>query len=267
MILKYFLTSLTLLYLAFASAVAVAGGCESVIVSADPDYPPLHWYDGQHFHGASLDVTTRVLDDLKIPYVVKYVGSLEHVLQEAATAKVDVVSTLKITPERLGYLDFSSVSVLSNPVVVFTNKSETFQYQKWNDLKGKVGLMARGNKFGQGFDEYMASQLKVEEIDSILQAFNLLLTHRAQYVLTGLYTGLSVLSLNRYDVSIIPLVTSVTETQNYIAFAKNSSCLKYKPAFDKKLEELVKSGVVPSMINKSYLEWRSSVQGGQGADK
>ncbi|MBV6321641.1 transporter substrate-binding domain-containing protein [Duganella violaceipulchra] len=93
---------LTLLAMCWAQAMAaeLEGDCPKVVVSADPDYPPLHWYDGKELRGPSIELATRILADLKIPYEVRYVGPWKRVLANASVGKIDLVATLKIQPER-----------------------------------------------------------------------------------------------------------------------------------------------------------------------
>ena len=42
--------------------------CTKMVITADPTYPPLHYYDGTTLKGASIEIAKRVLEDLKIPY-------------------------------------------------------------------------------------------------------------------------------------------------------------------------------------------------------
>ncbi|WP_044530643.1 transporter substrate-binding domain-containing protein, partial [Herbaspirillum sp. B65] len=83
-----------------------AADCAKVIISADSDYAPLHWYDGKRLTGASIEIATRALTALKIPYEVRYVGPFHRVLKEAESGAVSMVASLKNTPERQQYLAF-----------------------------------------------------------------------------------------------------------------------------------------------------------------
>jgi polar amino acid transport system substrate-binding protein len=51
-------------------------------------------------HGVSIAIAKRVLDDLKIPYEVRYLGPFPRVMVAAERGDIDVVATLKKTPER-----------------------------------------------------------------------------------------------------------------------------------------------------------------------
>ena len=70
-----------------AAMAAEPAGCPKVVVSADPDYPPLHWYDGKELRGPSVELAARILSDLQIPYEVRYVGPWKRVLATASAGK------------------------------------------------------------------------------------------------------------------------------------------------------------------------------------
>ena len=78
--------------------------CTKMVITADPTYPPLHYYDGTTLKGASIEIAKRVLEDLKIPYEIRYVGPLARVLLLATRGEVDMVTTLKKNSEREEFL-------------------------------------------------------------------------------------------------------------------------------------------------------------------
>lgn len=235
---------------------AQANDCPKVRITADPAYPPLHWYDGKVLRGASIDVATHVLDDLGIAYEVKYVGPFPRVLRMAEAGEVDMVSTLKITPERLAYLAFPSNASLSNPVAIFVPKDSPMHYSRWEDLIGKRGGLTRDNKFGNGFDEFIEQNLSVERVNNPEQNFKKMQAGHIDYFVTGLYTGMAYLAEQHLEGQFKVLHPYVTDTKNYSAFVKDSPCVKYLPAFDKRLGELMRSGVGDAILQKNIDRWR-----------
>ena len=75
--------------------------CQKVVVTADPEYPPYAWYDGETLRGASVDVVLAVLQAIKLPYELRYVGPFVRVLQNARVGDVDIVTELKRNAEQL----------------------------------------------------------------------------------------------------------------------------------------------------------------------
>lgn len=136
-------------------SLAAHSECERMVLAADPDYPPLHWYDGETLRGASIAIAKRVLDDLNIPYEVRYLGPFPRVLAAAERGDIDMVATLKKTPAREEFLLFPNTPALANPVAVFVARDSPLEFHGRADLVGLRGGITRGNVFGDGFDDYM----------------------------------------------------------------------------------------------------------------
>ena len=146
----------------FAGTAACAQAqCTRMVLAADPDYPPLHWYDGTSMQGASIAIAKRVLDDLKIPYEVRYLGPFPRVMAAAERGDIDMVATLKKTPEREAFLLYPKTAAFVNPVAVFTSRDRPITFNSRADLIGLRGGITRSNVFGDGFDEYMKQNLKI----------------------------------------------------------------------------------------------------------
>jgi polar amino acid transport system substrate-binding protein len=94
------LLKLSCVLLLAGSLFSAQAQCARLVLAADPDYPPLHWYDGTNMQGASIAIAKRVLDDLKIPFEVRYLGPFPRVMAAAERGDIDMVATLKKTPER-----------------------------------------------------------------------------------------------------------------------------------------------------------------------
>ena len=249
-----------LLVVLLGGALATAGAapCDKVVVTADPEYPPLHWYDGSALHGASVRVVTRVLDDIGVPYELRYVGPFARVMSLAQAGQVDVVTTLKITPERQAFLTFTTQPAFVNPVAVFVARDKPIAFEHWTDLQGHLGGVVRGNRFGEPFDEFMHRHLRIEEVDTLAANFRKLELGRLDYVVTGYYAGMASLGALRLDDRIVPLKRFVNESANHVAFVSASPCMQYFDAFNRRLGELVKAGVPQEMISESLKEWRAS---------
>ncbi|WP_036664910.1 substrate-binding periplasmic protein [Paludibacterium yongneupense] len=238
-----------------AAVPAYAAGCGRLVISADPSYPPLHWYDGEVLQGASIAVATRVFDDLHVPYQVRYVGPLKRVLALARSGDVDVVATLKITPERTAFLAFGVHPALSNPVVAFVDVRRPFPFRDRNDLIARRGAIALGNVFGGGFDEFMQRRLQVTETSDLNQLFKLLEYGRVDYSVIGLYPGLAWMAAQHKLGHFTALQPYLTHADNYVAFSRASPCLKWLPAFDRRLGELSRQGIFAHVSNDYLAIW------------
>ena len=236
---------------------AAADSCSKVIVAADPNYPPLHWYDGTRLKGASVEIAERLLSDLGIPYEVRYVGPWARVLEMAKAGQIDMVTSLKINDERLTFLTFLMPPIFANPISVFVRRNHTFAYGKWEDLIGRTGGIARGNIFGGGFDTFMERNLSVETSNTAGQTFRKLTAGHIDYVISGYFTGLATLKAMRLDEKVIALEPMVASSMNYIALSRRSPCVSLVAAANAKLSELDRSGVLAELLDRSIRAWRA----------
>jgi polar amino acid transport system substrate-binding protein len=235
---------------------AEGADCQRVVISADPAYPPLHWYDGKSFHGVSIDIATQVLADLGIPYELHYVGPFSRVLESARRGAVDMIATLKDTPERRAFLAYVPTAALENPIAVFIARKHPFSYHGQQDLVGKRGGIARNNQFGGTFDAYMRQHLTIEEADNLGQNLHKLESGRIEYVVTGLYPGLAWIVANRKEGVLQALDPPLEKTDNYVAFSRASPCMKYLDAFEWRLSELRAAGRFAKAPRANLAIWR-----------
>lgn len=245
--------------LACAWGVALAGtsACTHMVVSADPAYPPLHWYDGGTFRGASIEIARRVLDDLKIPYEFRYVGPFARLMIAAENGEVDMIATLKSTPEREKFLLFAGAGTLSNPVAAFVARLRPVNYNGREDLVGLRGGITRGNRFGDGFDEFLQSRLTVEEANTPEANFRKLATGRIDYFVTGYYTGMAHLIKFHQEDQFLALKPYVADTANFLALTRKGHCADQLQAIEARLSVLKKNGTLDRLVRESLQTWKS----------
>ncbi len=231
--------------------------CSRLVLTADPAYPPLHWHDGKTLQGASIEVAKRVLDDLKIPYEVRYVGPFPRVMLMAERGEIDMIATLKKTPEREKFLLFPDTAAFSNPVSVFAARKHTFKFRGRDDLVGLRGGITRGNLFGDGLDEYLRSSLSFEEANSPENNFDKLALGRIDYFITGYYTGTAFLLKRGEEHKFVALSPYVADAPNFIALTRNGHCADKLDLINERLAHLKKTGVVNEMIQKSMQTWKA----------
>lgn len=225
--------------------------CAKVVLSADSDYAPLHWYNGKKLSGASIDIATAALTAMKVPYEVRYMGPFHRVLEGARRGEVDMITSLKDTPERREYLAFSSVPLFSNPIAVFVARNRSFAYARWSDLIGKKGGITLGNQFGNGFDEFMEKNLTVESEQKAYMNFKKIELGRIDYLITGYYSGLAYLRKNSMTDKYVALKPYIAETDNLIAFSRQSPCASLLPALDAQLNLMRQRGELKAILDKN----------------
>ena len=242
-----------LLHSAAAQAV-----CSKLIVSADPAYPPMHWYDGEHLQGASIEIAKRVLNELKIPFEVRYVGPFARLVKLAERGEVDMVATLKKTPEREQFLLYTKLPALSNPVAVFQARAHPFSFQGRADLIGRKGGITRGNMFGDDFDHFLQTELNIEAANDPESNFNKLMLGRIDYFITGYYVGMAYLLKRGDEHRFTPMSPYLVDAPNYLALTQKGQCSDKLEAIDMKLAQLKKSGVIDELIKLSFANWKAN---------
>lgn len=239
--------------------------CTRMRIGADPAYPPLHWYDGHQMLGASVDIARRVLDELRIPYEIRYQGPFTRIMKLAERGEIDMVATLKKTPEREHFLLFPKAVALSNPVAVFQSRDRAFAFHARQDLVGHRGGITRGNRFGADVDDFVKTSLDIEEADTPESNFNKLKVGRIDYFLTGYFVGMAYLLKRSDEGSFVASSNYLADTPNYLALTLKGACVDKLEAIDAKLSQLRKSGVLDEIVKANLARWRSSTLAGEGA--
>lgn len=238
------------------SALPAAAQCKRVVLSANPDYPPYHWAEGDRIVGASIALTGRILDELGVPWEARHVGPWLRVLKLAEQGQIDLVVSLKPTPEREAFLAFTQNPAFPNPMAVFTLSAQPFKFEVYADLTGKRGGRTAGDRFGDAFDRYADQALKLEDAMTLHNNFQKLLLDRVDYVVTGLYTGRAQLIRQGLADRIAPLPRLVNEGYIHHGFVRRSPCMALLDAVDARLAAARKSGLDRRLLEEALQEWQ-----------
>lgn len=256
----------TAVFLAVAVAVLAAIGaspgvaaepCERLVISGDPEYPPLVWFDGQTMRGTTIEIAAAVARRLDLPYDVRYVGPFPRVLLAARNGEIDLISEMKDTPERRAYVAFPSTPIFVNPIAVFTRRDHPIVFTKWDDLIGHLGGITLANKFGGGFDEFLVQHLTIEDAPRLESGFAMLAKDRIEYFVTGYYPGLAYLIRAHEEQEFVALAPYVTAGDNFIGLAKKSRCIGRLADIDAALAEMIRSGEAQRIFQTGLESWRS----------
>lgn len=223
--------------------------CQAIVYSANPSYPPYHWDDGSgQFDGASIELLQMVAPpgvSLK-PIVLPW----KRALLLAENGDVDLLVSLRITPERSSYLVFTSNRAFPNPIVVFARKDRTFPFNSWADLKGRRGGISAGDTFGGGFDEYWRADLSIEEAKNMESNFEKLEAGRIDYFVTSKYVGEAYSASHPLKHGIVCLGKPISTQDIHFGFSKRSPCAALVEQMSSKLQELDRKGVPEQLLKK-----------------
>jgi polar amino acid transport system substrate-binding protein len=230
--------------------------CTRVVFSANPDYPPYHWAEGERIVGASVALTGRILDQLGVAWEARHMGPWPRVLKSAEHGQIDLVLSLKPTPEREAYLVFTPAPAFPNPMAVFTAKARPLTFEQPQDLVGKTGGRTAGDRFGDAFDKLAAQQLTLEDADSLGVNFQKLAAGRIDYVVTGLYTGRAQLLQMGLAERIAPLPKLVNEGFIHHGFSRRSPCVALLDAVNAGLAAARRDGLERRLLEEALQQWR-----------
>ena len=240
------------------TASSAAARCTRVVFSANPDYAPYHWAEGRRIVGASVVLTGRILDELGVPWEARFVGPWPRVLKSAEHGEIDLVVSLKPTPEREAYLDFTRSPSFPNPMAVFTARTRPLKFDGPQDLVGHRGGRTAGDRFGDAFDRFAEQSLMLEDADSLDVNFGKLLAGRIDYVVTGLYTGRAHLLRAGQADRVQPQPRLVNEGFVHHGFSRSSPCATLAAAVDARLQAAQRSGLAARLLEEALQQWQHS---------
>ncbi len=250
------LAAVVLGWLLQLSSLQAGESVRALVYSCNPMYPPYHWSeDNQVFEGASVELMRLVLPAGVEAKPVVY--PWKRSLMLAAEGKIDLLLSLRITPERSETLLFTRHRAFPNPIVVFVRKAAAFKFSSREDLKGLRGGISLGDTFGGGFDEYWRAELDVEQAPTMLENFRKLQAGRIDYFVSGYYLGLAHISRHHLEEEIVALEPPLSNHGIHFAFSKASPACRLMEGVDRRLEELDREGVPERLLQKHLQRFRT----------
>lgn len=222
--------------------------------ATNPDYPPYDWTneDGTYAGAAAL------LLDLICPSDFEFQQVIVPWIRAQAMAKdgrIDVLVNIRITPERSEWLEFSKNPTFPNPIAIFMLEEKAVPLKSWEELLPLRGGIAKGDYFGNGFDQYLRESLQWIEVPAAGNAFQMLSANRIDYFVSGKYMGLAWLGRNPQSQKIVPLDTLVSDNWIHLGFSKKSAHLDLLPSIDRCLEKLRLNGMLEVLLDRALEEY------------
>lgn len=235
---------------------AIAGDCEKLIVTGHPSYAPVAWEEGGAIIGASFNMIELIARDLGLTVQSKSMGTWAGAQDAIKTGAADVIFGIYYNDVRSQYMDYIKPSYMLDPVVLMVPKGKAFSFTEWSDLIGKKGVTNKGESYGPEFDAYAADKLDVIRGDGIEKCFEVLLQGKAEYLIVGLYGGISEAKKRETWNKIEFLPRQLDAFKMYVAFSKKSPCYaKYHNLFSERIQDMVKNGTMQTLLILSQAEW------------
>ena len=235
---------------------------EKVITWAtNSNYPPYDWaINDSEYAGACAELLPLIAPKgyLFRAVVVPWARAQEM----AKRGEIDMLVNIRVTAERSKWLDFSINPTFPNPIVVFMRKDKAVPFKSWDELKPLQGGVTLGDAFGNGFDEYLANNLKVEVIQNMSGNFSKLNAGRIDYFVSGYYMGMAFLAHAEYREHITAISPPISNNSIHLGFSKLSRHRGVLPEIDRNLEKLGRDGTLNRMLKthlKKFSETSQSV--------
>jgi len=248
---------------------SAAGKCERLVATGNPEYPPYLWRDPQspqHLIGANADLLALIGKQLGVKIEIIYTGPWSRAQDEVRTGRVDLLAGAFLTLPRLESMDYVHPAFFSTPSVVWVRKGQGFPYSGWEDLRGRTGGTLVHNSFGQQFDSFAKANLSLEEVPSLIQAFQKLLLGRTDYVIYERYPGVALANTQGMLESLETLEPPISSEGLYLTLSHNSACNDpwLRGQLAKKMTELTAAGLPESLLQRNLERWKA--QQAQAAD-
>lgn len=243
-----------------AEAAFATGACERIVVTGNPEYPPVVWADpddSTRLTGAAIELLELALDGSGIKVETLNVGPWARAQEEARDGRVDMLASAFMTMERLGEMDYVHPPYMEVPSVVFVKRGASFAYSGWNDLRDKRGSTTVDTSFGSAFDTYAKEQLNIEQAASIEQSFRQLLAGRVDYVVYERHRGQALAERLGLQDQLDILDGSVINEQLYFTISHNSACNSpaLRGALAQGMHRLVNEGAPRRILEKYRDRW------------
>jgi polar amino acid transport system substrate-binding protein len=243
------------------SLVWAAEACKQLVATGNPEYPPYLWRDpadANRLIGANAELMQFLSKEIGIPIEVRYAGSWARVQEEAKLGRVDLIAGAFFTLERLDYMDYVYPSFRETRSLVWDRQSAPIKYQRWADLQGLSGVTVINNSFGEDFDRFAKTSLKIATVPSLEQALKMLQLGRVDYLVYEESPALAYIAKLGMD-GLQPMATSISNESLYLTLSHKSACnsSEMRAALAKAMYKLARQNVMKKLIDNSIQLWRT----------
>ena len=226
--------------------------CTKLVFATNPNYPPFSWVqDKTRYQGASIALLRKIALPGVTMEAVIYPWNRAQAMARAG--QIDLLLSLRITPEREQYLAFTHSPAFPNPIVVFAPEEGPLKTADWKLLEKYRGGVSLGDSFGGGFDTYLKEHLRVEVAETMTENFKKLRLGRIDYFVSGEYLGRAYLrrAVGQGERRIVALSPLVSREYIHFAMSRKSRCLNLLPLIDEKLKELMRQGLPARLLEEA----------------
>lgn len=219
------------------------GSSKKIVLCGHPDYPPVSWAEGGKIVGLAPEIVKQIFHRLDYDVDAKEVGNWKRCLRELELGRVDVAVAYR-TQERESIYDFSSESVIDDPMAIFVNRDRSFPFEHWDNLLGKTTGLMLGDSVGNALDKFLAENLIIERVSKASQNFGKLSRGHIDFIPYGLHTGNLIIQRFGFSDRIVALPNLATTNQYYLAVSRKSDLTQHLELIDIELKKMHDNGDV-----------------------
>jgi len=250
------------LFFRFPLALAADNGalCSHMIASGNPEYPPYLWRDpgnDTRLIGANADFMQLVAKELGITIEVRYVGPWGRVQEETRLGHEDLIAGAFFTLPRLDYMDYVYPAFRETRSVIWTRDTAHLDYKNWPDLRGLQGVTVINNSFGEDFDRYAKTSLKINTVPSLEQGLKMLQVSRVNYLIYEEAPGQAYIAkMNIGGLKQVPV--PISNESLFLTLSHESACntAAMRGLLAKAVYKLTKQNVMDDLVRKNIDLWR-----------
>ena len=231
---------------------------DPMIISGNPDSPPVSWDKSTKLMGVGPELATKILSELKVPFSTTVEGSWQQVQDKTRDGAVDMIVAAYDNEERRAYMDYS-IPFMESPVVIVVKKGNKFPLSSWKPLIGKKGVAHSGESFGEKFDAFIKTDLDVSYLP-YERAFQMLAEDTADYLIIDLYPAIIYSKLLRSEGKIEFIDTPVSVQHFHMTISKKSPYIKLLPEINKKIAQLNEQKYTKNLVIEQYKQWSKTFE-------
>jgi polar amino acid transport system substrate-binding protein len=227
-----------------------------LIVTGNPEAPPIVWERNGQLIGVGPEAATRILTNLQIPFIIKSTGTWKDVQQKAKNGAIDLIVSAYENKDRRQYMKYS-VPYLKSPVIIVVKKGNAFPFSSWQDLVGKKGVANVGESFGEKFDSFIQEKLDVHYMP-YRRAFEMMKLGTADYLIIDLYPAVIYAKLLNVEDEVEFLDNPATVQHFHMTLSKKSPFLNLLPKINEQITTMKKKGLFTQMAKEQYSRWNAT---------
>lgn len=236
--------------------------CLVLNASSNAEYPPYLWRasaaDSQ-LQGALALMLNRIGKSANIKIDSIYAGPWARVQKSVEQGQLDAFAGAFLTQERLNYADYLQPPLLQTTSKVWVHKERPFALNNLGDLKGRTGVTVINKSFGQTFDDFAKTELKIQQVGSVQQALKMLESKRVDYFIYEEQPGLAYIDqFQTKNLVLLPYV--ISSEPLYLALSKRSPCNTeaLKQQLSQALQQAAQNHWAEHSLEAARMLWRQN---------